>query len=150
MSLKEKLTLVGFGAAIGGVVAGVVVWATRPEAPAVSPGVGSPGASTDGLRANARPAPLPPLGASPGEGAATLASVSSIASASPTAAAPVLAPIDAALAAEGTAAKRATPEYQAYRTALEAAAPRLRTLGPEEQSLELSRLAEKLAPKPPP
>lgn len=144
MSLKEKLTLVGFGAAIGGVVAGVVVWATRPEAPAVSPGVGSPGASTDGLRANARPAPLPPLGTSPGEGAATLAS------ASPTAAAPVLAPIDAALAAEGTAAKRATPEYQAYRTALEAAAPRLRTLGPEEQSLELSRLAEKLAPKPPP
>ena len=138
MSLREKLILVGFGAAIcGGVAGGVIVF----FGPARSVPVAAPSTApvaTPNLAVNARPGALPALGGGtePGTPMAVQAA--------PTA--PPSSPVEAALAAEGTAAKRADPSYQAYRQALESAAPRLRTLTPEEQSMELSRLAERLDP----
>lgn len=139
MSLREKLILVGVGAAIcGGVAGGVIVFFGPARSVPVAAPPSAPG-TTPSLAVNARPGALPALGGGPEP--ATAAAVQA-----PTA--PPSTPLEAALATEGTAAKRSDPAYVAYRQALEAAAPRLRALSPEEQSRELSALAEKLAPTP--
>jgi hypothetical protein len=142
MSLREKLILVGFGAAIcGGVAGGVIVFfGPGAPAPAVSPNIAP--TSTPGLAVNPRPGALPALGGGAQQTPPPVAA--------PVPSAPASSPLDAVLAAEGTAAKRADPVYAAYRKRLEEAAPRLRALTPEEQSVELSRLAEQFAPKPSP
>lgn len=141
MSLREKLILVGFGAAVCGGVAGGVVVLFGPATPVPPPVQPASPNATPTLAVNPRPGALPALGAGadPASAAATQA---------PTA--PASTPLEAALATEGTAAKRADPVYVAYRKRLEEAAPRLRTLTPEEQSMELAKIAEQFAPKPTP
>ena len=114
MSLREKLILVGFGAAICGGVAGGVIVLFGPSAPPPAPVAIT--AAPGGIAVNPRPGALPPLGATPAE-----------------------APIDSVLRMPPELLA-ADPRYATYAAALTAAAPTLRALSPERQYAEIARI----------
>ena len=131
MSLREKLILVGFGAAIcGGVAGGVIVFfSPGAQAPAVS-AAALPN-TTPSLAVNPKPGPLPALGG--------WAQPSATAVASPTSST-----VDAILAGDLAIRGAADPRYETYRRALESAAPTIRAMSPEAQEREVVRIKESI------
>lgn len=132
MSLREKLILVGFGAAIcGGVAGGVIIVFSRPGAQAPAVSAAALPNTTPSLAVNPKPGALPALGGG--------------AQQSPTAvAAPTSSTVDAILAGDLAIRGAADPRYETYRRALESAAPAIRAMSPEAQEREVVRIKESI------